>query len=161
MFNCILRHLIHFILRALLFGCLAASVAADRPVLFFCKAGKDRTGLVAALVLSVLGASDEEILSDYVISDKYHMVALAGIEQDPQASGLDRSKFERAPREAMEHALEFIREQYGGVEQYLVQNGFNVAEQEELRQLLLESPAAQNGNGVEVSHAAENGHSSI
>lgn len=39
-----------------------------QPVFFFCSAGKDRTGLIAALVLSILGASDEEIVADYVRS---------------------------------------------------------------------------------------------
>ena len=31
--------------------------------------GKDRTGLITMLVLSVLGASDEQIVADYVLSD--------------------------------------------------------------------------------------------
>jgi hypothetical protein len=37
-----------------------------RGVLFFCKAGKDRTGLLAALVLACAGASDDQIVADYV-----------------------------------------------------------------------------------------------
>eukprot|EP00291_Cryptomonas_curvata_P022810 CAMPEP_0172167658 /NCGR_PEP_ID=MMETSP1050-20130122/9702_1 /TAXON_ID=233186 /ORGANISM="Cryptomonas curvata, Strain CCAP979/52" /LENGTH=230 /DNA_ID=CAMNT_0012838489 /DNA_START=182 /DNA_END=870 /DNA_ORIENTATION=- len=47
-------------------------VLADRgshPVAFYCTAGKDRTGLVAMLVLSALGVPDEAILNDYVLSD--------------------------------------------------------------------------------------------
>jgi protein tyrosine/serine phosphatase len=36
----------------------AESVEAGRPVLFFCKAGKDRTGLVAAMILTLMGASE-------------------------------------------------------------------------------------------------------
>lgn len=128
-------------------------MASGRPVLFFCKAGKDRTGLVAALLLSVLEASEEEILQDYVISDKYHMVALAGLEENSQVTGLDRSKFERAPREAMHHALQFIKEQYGGAQQYLVQAGFGLAEQEELRQLLLQDDTYDPGAGSETSRS--------
>lgn len=38
---------------------------SGRPVLFFCKIGKDRTGLIAALILAACGASDIEIISDY------------------------------------------------------------------------------------------------
>jgi protein tyrosine/serine phosphatase len=41
---------------------------ARHPVLVHCSHGKDRTGLVCALVLSVAGASDEEILADYALS---------------------------------------------------------------------------------------------
>ena len=44
---------------------ITESACAHKPVLFFCKAGKDRTGLVAALLLSVCGASEEEIIQDY------------------------------------------------------------------------------------------------
>jgi hypothetical protein len=36
----------------------AESLEGDRPVLFFCKAGKDRTGLLAAMLLQLLGASE-------------------------------------------------------------------------------------------------------
>ena len=35
----------------------------------YCTAGKDRTGLVSMLLLSILGATDEEIVADYVHSD--------------------------------------------------------------------------------------------
>jgi len=38
------------------------------PVLFHCAAGKDRTGVVAALLLSVLGVPDDDIVEDYMLS---------------------------------------------------------------------------------------------
>lgn len=44
---------------------ISDAVARERPTLFFCKAGKDRTGLLAVLLLSVCGASREQILRDY------------------------------------------------------------------------------------------------
>ena len=34
--------------------------------MFFCKLGKDRTGLMAALVLSACGVSEDDIVADYV-----------------------------------------------------------------------------------------------
>ena len=33
--------------------------------MFFCKLGKDRTGLLAALVLAACGATDDQIVADY------------------------------------------------------------------------------------------------
>jgi len=42
-----------------------------RPLLFHCSAGKDRTGLGAALILSALGVSREQILADYVATDRF------------------------------------------------------------------------------------------
>jgi protein-tyrosine phosphatase len=38
------------------------------PALFHCSAGKDRTGILAAVVLSLLGVADEVIVADYTLS---------------------------------------------------------------------------------------------
>jgi protein-tyrosine phosphatase len=40
--------------------------SADGPVMFHCSAGKDRTGFAAALLLSALGASTDDIMTDYL-----------------------------------------------------------------------------------------------
>ena len=42
------------------------AVERGEPVVFFCKLGKDRTGLISMLVLSCCGASEQDIISDYV-----------------------------------------------------------------------------------------------
>ena len=42
---------------------------ADAPLVFHCTAGKDRTGLATALVLSALGGPRETIMSDYLLSN--------------------------------------------------------------------------------------------
>jgi len=42
------------------------SALAGRPVLVHCAAGKDRTGLVTAMLLRLLGVDDEEIVADYL-----------------------------------------------------------------------------------------------
>lgn len=49
-----------------LFALLASP--ARHPIVFHCAAGKDRTGVVAALVLGVLGVRDEHIVADYLRS---------------------------------------------------------------------------------------------
>lgn len=41
---------------------------AESNVLFFCNAGKDRTGVVSALILSRMGAERKDIVEDYVAS---------------------------------------------------------------------------------------------
>ncbi|MBP0463406.1 tyrosine-protein phosphatase [Roseomonas sp. PWR1] len=43
---------------------------ARRPLLFHCSAGKDRTGIGAALVLTVLGADRATVMADYVATDR-------------------------------------------------------------------------------------------
>lgn len=45
--------------------------AAPGGVLFHCTAGKDRTGVVAALLLWLAGVSEEDILDDYIVSGPY------------------------------------------------------------------------------------------
>lgn len=80
-------------------------------------------------------SGEEDILEDYVISDQYHQVGLAGLEDNPKTTGLDRDAFERAPRQAMHYALRML-EDAGGVPQYLVNAGFGLDEQEQLRQVL-------------------------
>ena len=40
----------------------------NHPLVFHCAAGKDRTGILAALLLSVLGVQDEDIVMDYTLS---------------------------------------------------------------------------------------------
>jgi len=50
---------------------LRAIESSDRPVMFHCTGGRDRTGITAALLLQVLGVSREAILSDFVLSTKY------------------------------------------------------------------------------------------
>lgn len=118
---------------------LLSSAERGAPALFFCRAGKDRTGLVAALVLSVCGVADESILDDYVLSDdpSAREIALGGLERSRDLQGLDTRVFARAPREALAGALRRLRERHGSVERYLSERaGFTLAEQARLRAAL-------------------------
>ena len=48
---------------------VTASLVADaQPAVFFCSAGKDRTGVLAALLLAILGVPDAEIVADYALT---------------------------------------------------------------------------------------------
>lgn len=42
----------------------------EAPLLFHCAAGKDRTGVAAALILSLLGVDDEQIIEDYLLTQQ-------------------------------------------------------------------------------------------
>jgi protein-tyrosine phosphatase len=48
----------------------SALVAGRMPLLFHCAAGKDRSGVASALLLSVLGVPAETVLSDYLLSNQ-------------------------------------------------------------------------------------------
>ena len=49
---------------------LRERAAAGRPTLFHCTAGKDRTGIVAMALLKSYGVSDEEIIKDYLRTNR-------------------------------------------------------------------------------------------
>src|SRR4051794_26473069 len=55
------------------FGAVVAAAAdpENHAVLFHCTAGKDRTGLMAMLLLGVLGVPDDVIISDYELTTHY------------------------------------------------------------------------------------------
>jgi protein-tyrosine phosphatase len=100
---------------------LAVSLA---PSLFHCTAGKDRTGLFAMLVLGSLGVSDDDVLTDFTLSNVYR--AEQRIEQLAPLfaeRGLDVEDYRpalSAPQRALEMAIEWVGVTYGGPADYLV-----------------------------------------
>jgi len=106
---------------AAIFDLLAAE--ASRPLAFHCSAGKDRTGVIAALLLSLLGVPDDDIAEDYTTS----AVAMEKLvewvrSQRPEAADAMAQQpavFLACPPEAMHVFLARIRERWGSVERYL------------------------------------------
>lgn len=84
------------------------SCAARVPLVFFCAAGKDRTGIAAAVVLGALGVEAETIVADYALSTERvaRMARRAGREPGPLAV---------APPEVMHGLLERIEARHGSV----------------------------------------------
>lgn len=93
------------------------------PALFHCAAGKDRTGLMAALVLSSVGVEDDVIADDYeaTSANMPSLIALLEI-ADPTAgdhlSQLDPELL-RSDRRTIVSTLGWLRSTYGSVEGYL------------------------------------------
>lgn len=67
----------------------ALEIIADSAggVLFHCAAGKDRTGMLAAAVLSVLGATEADIVADYALTDANVPAVMARIAASLEATG--------------------------------------------------------------------------
>ena len=57
-------------------GVFKTIVNAPGGVLFHCTAGKDRTGVVSAILLTLVGVSDEDIVYDYAISREFNNVVM-------------------------------------------------------------------------------------
>ena len=87
----------------------------DLPLIFHCSAGKDRTGLAAALILHALGVDRETILADYEASNAYLGDKYASyIEKRPYLKGLFTVK-----KDFLKEAFVLIAGEYGSVETYL------------------------------------------
>ena len=91
--------------------------------LFHCRVGKDRTGVIAMLLLDLAGVSEAEIVADYAVSERY-MGGFLRL-QRVGASILTRRivpkcLFEAAPHE-MERTYAYLYERYGGARRYLTE----------------------------------------
>ena len=85
------------------------------PLMFHCSAGKDRTGMGAALILSALGVGEDIIFANYMESNKYLADKYAKyIAEKPQLKPL----FEVKP-EFLKAGLDQIKKDHGSVENYL------------------------------------------
>jgi protein-tyrosine phosphatase len=99
------------------------SDSANRPLIFHCTGGKDRTGTAAALVLSALGVSEQTVIEDFGLSDAYNAEARQKIYAYLRPLGVDIQKVEpyfTAPPNRLRHLMIHIREHYGSPEKYLL-----------------------------------------
>lgn len=99
----------------------AEMLAHRAPLLFHCSAGRDRTGVAAALILTALGVPRETIIQDYLLSDGYYDIDRAG----PVAAswgGLAKSSMgiaHDAARPSIEAVLKVVDGHAGGAAGYL------------------------------------------
>lgn len=91
------------------------SNAANYPVVIACSLGKDRTGVVVALLLSVCGVLDEEIVQDYAKTGALLSVELKSMNSD---LGLG-PEWSETPPQLMYDFLAHVKERYGGSEAFL------------------------------------------
>ena len=109
-----------------LFGDLIRLVAQDEhhAVVIHCTAGKDRTGLGAALLLGAVGVGDDVIVEDYALTDQYrsqHRLAEMAPRIEAQGLKLDDLKvLFTAPAETMANTLGHVTARWGGIEGYLI-----------------------------------------
>ena len=125
----------------------------EMPLVFNCAAGKDRTGLAAALLLTALGVSREDIIADYVLTDTAvdlekelfaHATGSVGLGDDHSylhhVSREAREPLLRALPEYLDAAFGQIAADYGSAARYLEQElGVDASQLERLRARLLES----------------------
>jgi len=109
------------------------------PAVFHCAAGKDRTGILAAVLLSVLGVDDETIVEDYALttlSEPRRNAYLVEIGAIPAGQAADAS-WATVP-DAVREMLATTRERHGSVAGYLESRGVDGRTLERVGELLLE-----------------------
>jgi protein-tyrosine phosphatase len=100
---------------------LRAIAQARGPVCVHCMGGRDRTGLITALLLRLAGASREDVAEDYWLSEEAlredHAQWIADAPTDREARL--RRVFSIAPRETMVRVIQTLEDRHGSIRGYL------------------------------------------
>ena len=110
--------------------------SAPEPAVFFCAAGKDRTGLVTAMLLGTLGVADDDIAGDYSLTAD----VMPGIldrarrwSKDPGSVLSFPPQVYGAEAETMLRVLSEVRGKHGSVLGYVLDSGLDISTVETLR----------------------------
>lgn len=111
-------------------------IIANSPggCLYHCAAGKDRTGVVSALLLMTAGVTKADIISDYCVSDIYLTELISMLKTDfpdlPAYVGLSKPYY-------MANFLDLFEEKYKNIDNYFSEIGLSADEVNSLRQKLV------------------------
>jgi len=120
----------------------AVKAIADEPdgaVVVHCHGGKDRTGMVVALALSIAGVPEDEIVADYFRTQE----RLSPWLEEQLAAEPDTAlhpemiEFRDTRAESLVAILRHLDEEYGGPEAYLRHGGLTTADLAKLRTRLV------------------------
>jgi protein-tyrosine phosphatase len=117
----------------------AVAQAREGAVVVHCFVGKDRTGIVSALLLRLAGVSAETVAADYALSGPVvgplvdDWIAAAEDEQERAF----RRRVTAAPAEALLRVLRWIETEWGGEERYVREAGVSAGDVTRLRARLL------------------------
>jgi protein-tyrosine phosphatase len=110
-------------------------------VVIHCAAGKDRTGLISALLLGLAGVPADTIAADYAMTAELlrprDQAWLAGLDPEERAEREAMLARYAPTAEVMLAVLEGLGERFGGVEPYLLATGLGTDDLERLRDRLL------------------------
>lgn len=112
--------------------------SSEAPLVFHCTAGKDRTGVAAALLLLALGVPQDVVMQDYLLTNEvYRRPPLRHATQVPEAALAVMWSVRPA---FLNVALQTIEQRHGGIERFLTQRlGLDAAARETLAARYLET----------------------
>ncbi len=109
---------------------LALANEAHYPAVIYCAVGKDRTGLMSALLLRALGVPDSTIIADYALTETYMGSRLEG--RRGALPELPESMLGAAPA-TLSATLAALDARYGSTQGYLTDCGVTLRDIERLR----------------------------
>lgn len=116
-------------------------INANEPVLYHCSAGKDRTGIVTALLLSILKVDRQTITNEYMLSNYYRREKLQKIVSKAKLAKIVKphlaikaiQNFMGVDERYLNAAFDVIDTKYRGMDKFIQnQLGINAAEQERI-----------------------------
>ncbi len=121
---------------ATMFAAIAA--ARDGGVVVYCHAGRERTGIAAALLLELAGVDRATIAAEHVRSDEYLAPLYAAwLDAEPDPERQQRLRHALRPQpDQMILTLAALDELYGGIERYLLGSGLEATDIATVRELV-------------------------
>ena len=120
-----------------------ADNAGKRATVFHCAVGKDRSGVLAAILLSLLGVTREAIVADYVATAQNMERLLARLRENEMYAERMRTnpaEVYLAEEHTMRLFLDAFEERYGSAEAWALANGLSAEHLGSLRSQLVETP---------------------
>ena len=94
------------------------------PSIFHCAAGRDRTGILSALLLGLAGVTDEQIAADYIASNRHARLVTSKLAANPlYADGARGREVILLKPETILGFLRLLREEFGGPRPFLLDSG--------------------------------------
>jgi len=118
---------------------------SNHPLVFHCAAGKDRTGVLAALILDIVGVERSVIVDDYAITATRMELILDRLRRDPVWGGqVAEIPPERvhADGTTMARFLDLLYQRHGGAREWALTVGVAAQSLDELTSHLVESPGS-------------------
>jgi protein-tyrosine phosphatase len=116
------------------FETLYSYSSSNTPCIFHCAAGRDRTGIISAILLALVNVSDSDIATDYLRSNHHAREVTQRLEANPLYSD---TKSEHSilllKKETILMFLDHLRAEYGGAKEFLLDCGISPAVLQGLR----------------------------
>ena len=114
-------------------------------VLWHCTEGKDRCGLLSATILFLLDVSEDDVMEDYLKTNKAAITRVEKLKKKLHFAGLHKEKIEKlegyfvAKEEFLNAALQTMKEEYGSINQFMINGlGISMKQKEDFKQKVLE-----------------------